>query len=72
MLECVRLRRTALRLGQDEQYLTVRQILPEVSTVRPEPFGIELKAELLTAEGGRRWRATTRAKGLFAGLGLQH
>ena len=33
---------------------TVREILAEASTVRPEPFGSELKAELLTAEGGYR------------------
>jgi len=38
-------------LGQVEAYLTVREILPEASTVRPE----------LTAEGGRRWLAMVRA-----------
>jgi hypothetical protein len=42
----------AHRLGQDEAYLTVRDILAEASTVRPE----------LTAEGGRRWCAITRAQ----------
>ena len=31
-LECVRLRRTAHRLGQVEAYLTVREVLSEVST----------------------------------------
>ena len=33
------------------EYLTVREILAEASTVRPEPFGSEFKAELLAAEG---------------------
>jgi hypothetical protein len=33
------------------EYFTVREILAEASTVRPEPFGSELKAELLAAEG---------------------
>ena len=28
----------ARRLGQGEQYLTVREILSEASTVRPEPY----------------------------------
>ena len=40
------------RLGEDEAYLTVRDILPEASTVRPE----------LTAEGGLRWRSIRRAQ----------
>ncbi|MEJ2428589.1 MAG: hypothetical protein P8075_06680 [Deltaproteobacteria bacterium] len=31
--------------------MTVGKTLSEVRTVRPEPFGSELKAELLTAEG---------------------
>ena len=44
----------ARRLGQDEAYLTVRDILAEASTVRPEPFGSELKAELLIAEGSTK------------------
>ena len=35
----------AHRLGQGEVYFTVREILAEASTVRPE----------LTAEGSRRW-----------------
>ena len=35
------------RLGQIEAYLTVREVLSEVSTVRPE----------LTAEGGRPAKA---------------
>ena len=47
------------------QKLTVREILSEVSTVRPEPFGSELKAEFLMAEGGRRWLAITRAQRFF-------
>ena len=55
----------AHRRGQDEAYLTVREILSEASTVRPEPFGSELKAELLTAEGGRRWRSMVRAQRLW-------
>jgi hypothetical protein len=42
----------ARRLGEDEAYVIVRDILSEASTVRPE----------LTAEGGRRWRAITRAQ----------
>ena len=29
----------ARRLGQGEQYLTVREILSEAGTVRPEPYG---------------------------------
>ena len=51
----------AHRRGQDEAYFTVREILAEASTARPEPFGTELKAELLTAEGSRRWGAMARA-----------
>ena len=60
----------AHRLGHVKAYFTVREVLAEASTVRPEPFGSEtcrrahvesLKAELLTAEGGRRWRALARA-----------
>ncbi len=45
----------AHRRGQDEAYLTVREILSEASTVRPE----------LTAEGGRRWRSMVRAQRLW-------
>ena len=41
----------ARMLGQNLAYLSVRETLSEASTVRPEPFGSELKAELLTAEG---------------------
>ncbi len=52
----------ARRLGEDGVYLTVGDILSEASTVRPEPFGSELKAELLTAEGSRRWHAIKRAQ----------
>ncbi len=47
-----RRRRTTHRLGQVEAYLTVREVLSEASTVRPE----------LTAEGSRRWRAIARAQ----------
>ena len=40
----------ARSLSQAEAYLTVREVLAEASTVRPE----------LTAEGRRRWHALAR------------
>jgi hypothetical protein len=53
---------TAPRLGQVEAHCTIGEVLSEESTVQPEPFGSELKAELLTAEGSRRWRSIARAQ----------
>ena len=50
------------QLGQVEAYLTVGEVLSKASTVRPEPFGSELKAELLTAVGSRRWHAVARVQ----------
>ena len=44
-------RLTAHSLCQVEAYITVREVLAEASTVRPE----------LTAEGSRRWPALARA-----------
>ena len=52
----------AKRLGPVEAYLTVREVLSEATTVRPEPFGSELKAELLTAVGSRKWCAIAGAQ----------
>ena len=40
-------------LGYDEQYLTVREILSEASTVRPEPFGSETCRRDLSTSSGR-------------------
>ena len=47
------------------QKLTVREILSEVSTVRPEPFGSELKAELLTAVGSCRCQLSRECSGSY-------
>jgi hypothetical protein len=56
----------ARRLGEHEQYLIVGSIPSEAGIVRPEPFGPELKAAGLRAEGSRRWPAIRRAKRLFS------
>ena len=46
--ECVRLRRSARRLGQDEQYLTVREILSESSTPVPPKAGLSRERSVFT------------------------
>ncbi len=55
----------AHRLGQVEAYFTVREVLSETSTVRPE----------LAAEGSRRWFAIARTSDIgrsgLAMLGLR-
>jgi hypothetical protein len=43
----------ARTFGQDEVYFTVREILAEASTVRPEPFGSETCRRDLSTSSGR-------------------